>query len=55
MVAMIRAIIQRKNEDLGIPKGVKGLGLITTVVIVTFMIIWFFLFNEIAFFSMIPP
>jgi len=55
MVAMIRAIIQRKNEDLGIPKGVKGLGLITTVTIVTFMIIWFLLFNEIAFFSMVPP
>ena len=25
IVAMIRAFIQRKNEDLGIPRGVKGL------------------------------
>jgi len=55
MVAMVRAIIQRKSEDLGIPKGVKGFGLISTVVIVVFMIVWYLVFNEIAFFSMVPP
>jgi hypothetical protein len=54
LVAMIRAILQRKSEDLGIPKGVKYLGVITTVVIITFMIIWYVLFQEIAFFTMHP-
>ncbi|MHA2006562.1 MAG: hypothetical protein ACXABO_07485 [Promethearchaeota archaeon] len=54
-VAMIRAFIQRKNEDLGIPKGVKGFGLVSTVILVVFMLIWYLLFNQIAFFSMIPP
>ncbi|MHA1457404.1 MAG: hypothetical protein ACTSR5_15760 [Promethearchaeota archaeon] len=54
LVAMIRAIVQRKSEDLGIPKGVKYLGLITTVVIITFMTIWYILFQEVAFFTMRP-
>jgi hypothetical protein len=52
---MIRAFIQRKSEDLGIPRGVKGFGLVSTVIITAFMLIWFFIFNQIAFFSMIPP
>jgi len=55
VVAMIRAIIQRKNEDLGIPKGIKYYGLISSIVVIAFMIIWFILFNEIAFFSMTRP
>ena len=55
IVAMIRAFIQRKSEDLGIPKGVKGFGLISTVIITVFMIVWYFIFGQIAFFSMIPP
>lgn len=54
IVAMIRAFIQRKSEDLGIPKGVKGFGLISTVIVVLFMVIWFIIFGQIAFFSMIP-
>jgi len=54
LVAMIRAVVQRKSEDLGIPKGIKYLGLITTVVIITFMIVWYILFQEIAFFTMRP-
>ena len=54
LVAMVRAVIQRKSEDLGIPKGVKYLGLITTVVIITFMTIWYILFQELAFFTMQP-
>ena len=51
-VAMIRAFIQRNNsEGLGIPKGVKGFGLVSTVILVGFMLIWYLLFNQIAFFS----
>lgn len=54
IVAMIRAFIQRKSEDLGIPKGVKGFGLISTVIIIVFMVIWYFIFGQIAFFSWVP-
>jgi len=54
LVAMIRAIVQRKSEDLGIPKGIKYLGLVTTVVIITFMTVWYILFQEVAFFTMRP-
>jgi len=53
---MIRAFIQRKNEEgLGIPKGIKGFGLVSTIIIAGFMITWYLIFNQIAFFSMIPP
>ena len=38
ITAMIRAFIQRKSEDLGIPKGVKGFGLVSTVIMVVFML-----------------
>ncbi|TKJ19363.1 MAG: hypothetical protein CEE43_15750 [Promethearchaeota archaeon Loki_b32] len=56
IVAMIRAFIQRNNkEGLGIPKGVKGFGLVSSIIVVSFMLIWYFIFNQIAFFSMIPP
>ena len=55
LVAGIRAIIQRKNEDLGIPRGVKGFGAITSGAVIIFMIIWYIIFNQIAFFSMVPP
>ena len=56
VVAMIRAFIQRKNEEgLGIPKGIKGFGLVSTIIIAGFMIIWYLIFSQIAFFSMIPP
>ena len=56
IVAMVRAFIQRNNEEgLGIPKGVKGFGLISTVVVLAFMLIWYLLFNQIAFFGMVPP
>ena len=54
--AMVRAIIQRKNEEgLGIPNGVKIFGLITTIVVVSLMIIWYILFSEIAIFTWTPP
>jgi len=55
IVAAIRAIIQRKNEDSGIPKGVYRIGTASTVIIITYMVVWFILFNKIAFFSMLPP
>lgn len=56
IVAMIRAFIQRNNEEgLGIPKGVKGFGLVSSIIVLSFMLIWYFIFNQIAFFSMIPP
>ena len=54
-IASARAIVQRKNDDLGIPKGVKGFGLISTLVLIIFMIIWFLIFGQIAFFVMAPP
>lgn len=54
MVAMIRAFIQRKSEDLGIPKGVKGFGLVSTVIVIVFMVIWYFIYGQIAFFSWVP-
>lgn len=56
IVAMIRAFIQRNNEEgLGIPKGVKGFGLVSSIIVVSFMLIWYLIFNQIAFFSMISP
>jgi hypothetical protein len=55
LVAGVRAIIQRKNEDLGIPRGVKWFGVISSGIVIIFMIIWYIIFNEIAFFSMISP
>ncbi|UCC19328.1 MAG: hypothetical protein JSV62_14685 [Promethearchaeota archaeon] len=56
IVAMARAFVQRKNEEgLGIPRGVKGFGLISTVILLVFMLIWYLIFGQIAFFSMVPP
>ncbi|MFX1379884.1 MAG: hypothetical protein ACFFA4_12415 [Promethearchaeota archaeon] len=56
VVAMIRAFIQRNNEEgLGIPRGVKGFGLVSTITVLSFMLIWFLIFNQLAFFSMVPP
>ena len=55
IVAGIRAIIQRKNEDSGISKGIYRYGMVSTIIVVAFMIVWYILFQEIAFFSMLPP
>jgi hypothetical protein len=55
LVAMVRAIVQRKSDDLGIPKGVKYFGLISTLVVIIFMVVWYILFQQIAFFSMTRP
>ncbi|TFG25789.1 MAG: hypothetical protein EU532_11365 [Promethearchaeota archaeon] len=55
-VATVRAVVQRKNEEgLGIPKGVKGFGLVSTIFVVSLMIIWYYLFNEIAIFTWKVP
>jgi len=54
-VATVRAIVQRKNEEgLGIPKGVKGFGLVSTIFVVSLMVIWYILFNKIAIFTFRP-
>lgn len=50
-VASVRAVYQRKSDDLGIPTGVTIVGILTVAIIVVFMIVWYFLFQEIAFFS----
>ncbi len=55
IVAAIRAIVQRKNEDSGIPKGVYRFGVVSSVGIVALMITRYILTNKIAFFSMLPP
>jgi hypothetical protein len=55
LVAMIRAIIQRKNDDLGIPKGVSYFGLITDIVVIVFIIVWLLIFHQLPFFSMVSP
>ncbi|MFX1310621.1 MAG: hypothetical protein ACFE8C_13045 [Promethearchaeota archaeon] len=55
-VAAIRAIVQCRNkEGLGIPKGVKGFGLVVDIIVIIFFVIWYFLFNEIAIFSYGSP
>ena len=55
IVAAIRAIVQRKSEASGIPKGVYRFGVVSSLGIVTFMVTWYILSNKIAFFSMLPP
>lgn len=54
-VASVRAIVQRNNEEgLGIPNGVKGFGLVTTISAILIIILWYFLFNEIIIFNLLP-
>jgi len=54
--AMFRAFFQRKNSDLGIPKGVQWVSIITLVSVIGFMIYWFIMTGgQIAFFSMTYP
>jgi len=55
IVAAIRAIVQRKSENSGIPKGVYRFGVVSSLYIVTYMVTWYILSNKIAFFSMLPP
>jgi uncharacterized membrane protein len=56
VAAMFRAIYQRKNTDLGIPKGVQWWGAMTCILIIGFMIFWFFYSGgDIAFFVLRPP
>ena len=55
--AMVRAVVQRNNEKdgLGIPNGVKGVGLVSTISVILLMVLWYLLFNEIAIFTWAPP
>ena len=55
IVAALRAFVQRKSEDTGISKGVYRFGTASIIAIITYMVVWFILFNKIAFFSMLPP
>lgn len=52
LTAMMRSFIQRKNEDLGVPRAVKGFGLVSTIIFAAIFILWYIFFNEIAFFSL---
>ena len=56
VAAAFRAIYQRKNTDLGIPKGVQWWGAMTCILIIGFMVFWFFYSGgDIAFFVLRPP
>ncbi|MFX0187825.1 MAG: hypothetical protein ACFE8A_08820 [Candidatus Hodarchaeota archaeon] len=56
LVAGVRAIVQCRNkEGLGIPKGVKGFGLVVDIIIVSFFVVWYFLFGHIPIFTWGSP
>jgi len=56
VVAAARAIVQCRNkEGLGIPKGVKGFGLASAIIVITFFVAWYYFFGEIAIFSWGSP
>ncbi|TFG09865.1 MAG: hypothetical protein EU535_08710 [Promethearchaeota archaeon] len=52
VAATLRAIIQRKNEVDGIPRAVKGFGLVSFIVFALIFVLWYLLLGEIAFFSL---
>ncbi|MHA1148057.1 MAG: hypothetical protein ACTSR8_07400 [Promethearchaeota archaeon] len=55
IAAFLRAIIQRKNEDDGIPRAVKGFGLVSTIIFTVIFLITYIFFDAIAFFSLTYP
>jgi len=57
IAAAVRAFVQRNNkkDGLGIPNGVKGVGLVSTISVILLMVIWYLLFNEIAIITWAPP
>ena len=56
LVAGVRAIVQCRNkEGLGIPKGVKGFGLVVDILVIALFATWYILFGEIAVFSWGSP
>ncbi|MFW9899545.1 MAG: hypothetical protein ACFFDO_09840 [Candidatus Thorarchaeota archaeon] len=56
LVAGVRAIVQCRNkEGLGIPEGVKGFGLVVDIIIVSFFVVWYFLFGQIPIFTWGSP
>ena len=54
VAATCRAFVQRKNEDMGISRGVKGFGAVVDLIIISIMILWYVFFQELAFFSWLP-
>ncbi|MBN1801141.1 MAG: hypothetical protein JW891_06510 [Candidatus Lokiarchaeota archaeon] len=56
IAATVRAIVQGKNSDLGISKGIQWFGAISTAFMACFFILWFVLTGgQIAIFSLTPP
>ena len=55
IAAFLRAIIQRKSEEDGIPRALKGFGLVSVIIFATIFIITYVFFNAIAFFSLTYP
>ena len=51
LTAMMRSFIQRKNEDLGVPRAVKGFGLVSVIIWTALYVLWYVFFNSILFFS----
>ena len=55
-VACVRAIVQCRNkEGLGISKGVKGFGLVVSILIIALFALWYYFFGELAVFSWRSP
>ena len=55
-VACVRALVQCRNkEGLGIPKGVKGFGLVVDILIIVLFALWYYFFGELAVFSWGSP
>ena len=54
LAAMSRAFVQRNAEDMGISRGVRGFGLVVDIVIASIMVLWYLLFQELAFFAWAP-
>jgi len=55
-VACIRALVQCRNkEGLGIPKGVKGFGLVLDILVIALFALWYYFFGVLAVFSWRSP
>ena len=52
IVAAIRAIIQRKNEDSGITKGVYRYAFASTIIVIAYFVVWYLFVGNLA---MLPP
>jgi len=55
-VACIRALVQCRNkEGLGIPKGVKGFGLVLDILVIALFALWYYFFGVLAVFTWRSP